>query len=177
LTDPIREASTPQDYRDVSRLITEYVGWLRSRYEHDAWMITEVLDKQSLSSELENLPMMYGPPNGRAFVAVQDGEVRACGAYRRLDDACCEMKRVYVPERFRGTGLGRRLCGALIAAARADGFTLMKLDTGNLLQEALALYRSLGFTPCAAYHDYPEKLLPYFVFMALSLAPPRAADD
>lgn len=177
MSDLIREASTLQDYREIAQLVTEYTGWLRSRYEHDAWMVTEVLDQQSLSSELESLPMMYGPPNGRAFVAARGSELRACGAYRRLDDACCEMKRVYVPERFRGTGLGRRLCGALVAAARADGYRLMKLDTGNLLTEALALYRSLGFTPCAAYHDYPEKLMPYFVFMELSLTPPRNAHD
>lgn len=87
------------------------------------------------------------------------------------------MKRVYVPERFPGTDLGRRLCVALIAAACADGFTLMKLDTGNLLKEVLALYQSFGFTPRAAYHDYPEKLMPYFVFMELSSAPPRTAHD
>lgn len=167
----IRAASTVQDYQDIARLITEYVGWLRSRYEQDAWFVTEVLDKQSLSSELENLSTMYGPPNGRAFVAVQGSDVRACGAYRRLDDACCEMKRVFVPERFRGAGLGRRLCDALIASARADGFRLMKLDTGNRLREATALYQSLGFTPCPAYYDYPENLMPYFVFMELPLVP------
>ena len=79
----IREASSEQDYKAFSRLIGEYVSWLRSRYEQDRWFITEVLDKQSLSSELENLSTMYGSSNGRAFLAVYDNEVRGCGAYRR----------------------------------------------------------------------------------------------
>jgi ribosomal protein S18 acetylase RimI-like enzyme len=80
------------------------------------------------------------------------------------------MKRVFVPERFRGAGLGRKLCGALIASARDDGFRSMKLDTGNLMQEAIALYGSLGFRECAPYIDYPAKLMPHFVFMELRLA-------
>ena len=116
------------------------------------------------------LPTMYGPPNGRAFVASHGNEIRACGAFRRLEDGTCEMKRVFVPERFRGTGLGRGLCAALIASAREDDFRLMKLDTGVLMNEAIAMYRSLGFGECAAYIDYPARLKPYLVFLELRLA-------
>ena len=46
----VREVSSEQDYRAFAQLIGEYVSWLRSRYEQDNWFITEVLDKQSLSS-------------------------------------------------------------------------------------------------------------------------------
>lgn len=166
----IREASSEQDYSAISQLIGEYVSWLRSRYEQDNWFITEVLDKQSLSSELKSLSTMYGSPNGRAFVAVYDNEVRGCGAYRRLADGTCEMKRVFVPGRFQGAGLGRRLCSVLIASARADGFRLMRLDTGNLMKEAITMYQSFGFKECSPYYEYPEKLMPYFVFMELPLA-------
>ena len=166
----IHEASSEQDYRDFSRLIGEYVSWLRSRYEQDNWFITEVFDKQSLSSELENLSTMYGSANGRAFLAVSDNEVRGCGAYRRLADGTCEMKRVFVPVRFQGAGLGRRICSVLIASARADGFRLMRLDTGNIMKEAFTMYQSFGFKECSPYYEYPEKLMPYFVFMELPLA-------
>jgi N-acetylglutamate synthase-like GNAT family acetyltransferase len=166
----IREASSEQDYKAFAQLIDEYVAWLRSRYEQDNWFITEVLDKQSLSSELENLSTMYGSSNGRAFLAVYDNEVRGCGAYRRLADGICEMKRVFVPMRFQGTGMGRRICSVLIASARADGFQLMRLDTGNLMKEAFTMYQSFGFKECSPYYEYPEKLMPYFVFMELPLA-------
>jgi GNAT superfamily N-acetyltransferase len=167
----IRQASGDGDYDAFSQLICEYVAWLRSRYEHDAWIVTEVLDKQALTRELAELPTIYGPPNGRAFVAVHGGEIRGCGAYRRLGEGSCEMKRVYVTARFRGTGLGRRLCDALIAAACEDGYRSMKLDTGSILTEAIGMYHSLGFRECAPYHEYPAKLMPYFVFMERALAP------
>ena len=57
----------------------------------------------------------------------------------------CEMKRLFVTERSRGNGTGKRLCEALIAQARKDGFHLMSSSTGILFHEAMKLYRSLGF--------------------------------
>jgi ribosomal protein S18 acetylase RimI-like enzyme len=80
------------------------------------------------------------------------------------------MKRLFVTDRFKGRGIGRRLAEALINAARSDGFRLMRLDTGNLLTEAIDMYRKLGFRECAPYCDYPEKLLPYLLFMELPLS-------
>ncbi len=170
----IREASRAQDYKAFAHLINEYVAWLRGRYEEDNWFITEVLDKQSLASELENLSTTYGAPKGRAFVAVQDDEVRGCGAYRQLAHGICEMKRVFVPQRFQGCGIGRRLCNELLVSARNDGFQLMRLDTGSLMKEAISMYQSLGFSECAPYCEYSQRLLPYLVFMELPLVGPAA---
>jgi GNAT superfamily N-acetyltransferase len=84
----------------------------------------------------------------------------------------CEMKRLFVPDRFRGSGTGRRLCEAIIASAKDAGFRLMRLDTGNLLTEAIELYKSIGFHICAPYHQYPEELMAYLVFMEMPLAGP-----
>lgn len=165
----IREASSERDYEAFAHLIREYVTWLRGRYEDDDWLITEVFDKQSLASELENLRATYSAPKGRAFVAVEDDEVRGCGAYRQLAHGICEMKRVFVPQRFQGSGIGRRICNELLASARNDGYQLMRLDTGSLMKEAISMYRSLGFRECAPYYEYPQKLMPHFLFMELSL--------
>jgi GNAT superfamily N-acetyltransferase len=43
------------------------------------------------------------------------------------------MKRLFVPPRNQGKGIGRLLCQNITVKAREDGFTLMRLDTGNLL--------------------------------------------
>jgi GNAT superfamily N-acetyltransferase len=165
----VRLAAGQRDYEAISRLINEYVTWLRARYQQDDWFITEALDKQSLANEMEHLATCYGAPNGRAFVAVQGDEVRGCGAYRRLEDGCCEMKRLFVLNRFRRLGIGRRLCAALIESARGEGFRLMRLDTGRRMNEAISLYESLGFAECEPYCDYPDNLMPYIVFMELPL--------
>jgi len=47
------------------------------------------------------------------------------------------MKRLFVPEKFLGNGIGGHLCQALIDHAAADGFTLMRLATGILFREAI----------------------------------------
>lgn len=165
----IRAVSNEQDYKAFAQLITEYVIWLRARYAQDSWFIREVLDQQALTNELEHLSTIYGAPNGRAFLASRGDEVRGCGAYRQLADGICEMKRVFVPPRFQGAGIGRRICHELVASARNDGFQLMRLDTGRIMQEAISLYESFGFKHCAPYHAYPERFMPYFVFMELPL--------
>ncbi len=166
----IRAVVTAVDYDAMAQLIREYVAWLRTRYRHDEWFVTEVLDKQSLTSELAALSEMYGAPKGKAFIAVAGSAVLGCGAYRALGGGACEMKRFFVPDRHRGRGIGRQLCRALLAAARDDGFQEMKLDTGRLLSEAIGLYRSLGFQECEPYYDYPDRLLPYLMFMSRPLA-------
>jgi len=132
-------------------------------------LIEQVFGYQELEQELRELAAAYGPPNGKTLLVRSDDQIAGAGAFRRLADGSCEMKRLYVSERFKGRGIGRRLAEALINEARMDGFELMHLDTGNLLTEAITMYRKLGFRDCAPHREYPEELLPYLVFMALPL--------
>ena len=169
MSEAIQVASSPEDYASFARLVTEYVEWCRTRYREDAWFVNEVFGHQSLATELETLAVSYGPPSGKTLLAIRDGQVCGGGAYRRLTDGTCEMKRLFVPGRFGGAGTGRRLCDALIQSARAEGFPLMRLDTGNLLTEAITMYKSMGFRDCEPHHKYPGKLMPYLVFMELPL--------
>lgn len=57
----------------------------------------------------------------------------------------------------------------LIDAAKADGYTKMRLDTADRLTEAIAMYASMGFGPISPYRQYPEQLRPYLVFMERAL--------
>jgi GNAT superfamily N-acetyltransferase len=165
----IVRATSVDDYAAFGVLVREYVDWCRARYQHDAWFVDQALSHQSLDQELGQLAVTYGPPNGSTFLA-RDGEtVCGCGAYHRMSDEVCEMKRVFVPERFRGKGYGRALCAEIIRSARAEQFKIMRLDTANLLVEAIGLYESFGFKRRSPYQSYPPKLMPYIVFMEMPL--------
>lgn len=167
----IRTASTPADFAGFAGLVTEYVAWCRARYRDHPWFVERVFGHQSLDDELAGLQEAYSPPRGKALLFVSDGELRGGGAYRRRPDGSCEMKRLFVPARYQGQGIGRRLCEGLIESARGEGYALMRLDTAALFAEAIALYEAAGFRRCEPYLEYPPELLPHLVFMERPLAP------
>ena len=169
MTDVVAEATTDADFEAFGVLIREYEGWLQRRYADVPGLIDGVRAHQDLDAELAALPAKYGPPTGRTLLARREGQVTGGVAYRDLGDGTCEMKRLFVPDRFQGHGTGRTLCAALIATATADGYRSMRLDTGFLNSEAMAMYSALGFRECEPYGTYPDDLRAHLRFMELSL--------
>jgi len=137
-------ATTAQDLVDVRILFGEYAG-----------LVAEALCFQNFDQELEALPGAYAPPGGVLLIA-RDGDAAAgCVGLRRIDPATGEMKRMYVREQCRGSGLGRRLALEVIEAARRLGYARIVLDTLPKLAPAIALYRDLGFRETGPYLAAP----------------------
>jgi putative acetyltransferase len=137
-------AAGAQDLADVRILFGEYAG-----------LVAEALCFQNFDEELEALPGAYAPPEGALLIARDGGTAAGCVALRRLDAATAEMKRMYVRDTHRGTGLGRRLAAAVIEEARKRGHGRIVLDTLPKLTTAIALYRDLGFRACEPYLPAP----------------------
>lgn len=111
---------------------------------------------QDFDKELADLPGKYASPEGRLLLAEFSSEIAGCVALRKLDDAICEMKRLYVRPQFRGKGLGHMLTERIIAEARQIGYARMRLDTVEpVMKDAVAMYRKLGFREIAPYCDNP----------------------
>jgi GNAT superfamily N-acetyltransferase len=137
-------AAQAGDLADVRRLLLEYASALPF-----------ALDFQDFDDELATLPGRYDAPGGALLVGSIDGVVVGCVGVRRLDDETCEMKRLFVSDHARGSGLGRVLAEASITAARGLGYRRMRLDTVPGMETAQALYARLGFTEIGPYTVNP----------------------
>ena len=136
--------ATTQDIDEVRTLFGEY-----SR------LVSEALCFQNFDQELEALPGSYAPPGGVLLIARDKDAAAGCVALRQLDAGTGEMKRMYVRDAYRGTGLGRRLALAIIDEARKRKYGRVVLDTLPKLAPAIALYRDLGFRETGPYLASP----------------------
>jgi GNAT superfamily N-acetyltransferase len=115
-------------------------------------------------------PAEFAPPKGLFLVAyigeVPGGAVGgaarsaavACGGWRS-HGAAAEIKRMYVRQSARRTGLARALLAELERTALVAGHTQMILETGSKQPEAVALYRSAGYTEVPPFGYYAEAQL------------------
>jgi ribosomal protein S18 acetylase RimI-like enzyme len=136
--------ATPAQWREARRLVEEYAASLGID-----------LAFQDFTNELASFETEYAPPHGAFFLAEHDGAFVGCGAFRRLSDGVCEMKRLYVAPPGRGRGIGRALAVRLIDDARARGYSAIRLDTLPTMIAARQMYAELGFREIEPYRYNP----------------------
>ncbi len=95
-----------------------------------------------------------------------DGAAVGCAALVNKQEYG-EVKRMFVDERKRGLGTGRKLLEHLVMFARMSGLSVLRLETGIHQPEAIGLYERLGFERRAPFGDYREDPLSLFMEMRL----------
>jgi GNAT superfamily N-acetyltransferase len=140
---------------EIRDLFREYVNWLGVD-----------LSFQDFEKELETLPGKYAPPEGTIILASVNGRPAGCVALRKIDADSCEMKRLFVRDSFRGSGIGRELVHRIIKEAVSYGYKKMLLDTLESMKSARKLYEDAGFIVRDPYYHNP---LEGAVFMELDL--------
>src|SRR5260221_6757926 len=125
----IAEAVWPKDRAPIARLMREYIETLQAD-----------ISFQDFESEYASLPGKYARPEGVVLLAWASDEAVGIVAYRPLERRICEMKRLHVLPRFRGTGLGRLLVEELVRDAKSHGHRRIVFDSLPSMRSAPAVY-------------------------------------
>lgn len=96
------------------------------------------------------------------FTAREGDQILGTGALK-IHDGYGEVKSMFVSEAARGKGIAAAILRQIEDTARAENLSALKLETGNVLHAAHALYRRAGFTNCDRFGDYTDA--PSSIFM------------
>ena len=100
--------------------------------------------------------------NVNFIAAYDDSEIIGIGAVKVLEDYG-EIKRLYVPDKYRGKGIANEIVGGLEKFLVKRSIFAAGLETGIHQHEAIALYKKLGYSEIAPFGSYTED--PLSVFM------------
>jgi putative acetyltransferase len=163
-----RRADWAKDLSTVRRLLQDYRDWLA---EHQAPVSERGPDAEvalrRIDEEIAGLPGVYGPPGGDVILAIDEGEVAACGSLREWEPGVGELKRVYVRADHRGKGFGPRLTGALLDRARELRYRRVRVDALPTMYAAIEFYQEMGFRRIPPYRPHP---VPGTLFFEYSFA-------
>jgi putative acetyltransferase len=100
----------------------------------------------SIDGELKRVAEVFSEARRNAFWVVE-GANQIVGSFgiesRSVSDT--ELRRMYLDEGFRGSGIAQRMLDFAQAEARALGFTKMILSTAQIQKAADRFYRRSGF--------------------------------
>ncbi len=145
------------DQPDVVRLLRDRDTYLAALYPPES---NHALDLDGLRAATVTF-----------LVARRNGIAVGCAAVVRDAAGTGEVKSMWVDPCHRGGGVGRLLLEAGESAARVQGVATLRLETGTLQPEAIALYRTAGYREVAPFGSYRPD--PLSVFMEKSLQPER----
>jgi GNAT superfamily N-acetyltransferase len=94
-------------------------------------------------------------PRGTFLVAFDGAAPVACVALRGTHKGYAEVKRMWIAESARGTGLARRLIARIEEIARELGIALLRLDSNRALTEAITVYRHWGWREISRFNEDP----------------------
>jgi GNAT superfamily N-acetyltransferase len=95
------------------------------------------------------------PPLGLFLLAWDGPTPVGCVGLRGDGTSLAEVKRLWVADHARGSGLARALMEQVESHARHMQVTRLVLDTSRHLPKAVAFYRRQGWTEIARYNDNP----------------------
>ena len=145
-----KKLETEEETIKAKGLIVEYIKWLN-----------QDLAFQNIDDELINFPQKYKEPDGTFIIAKDDENVVGCVGLKKLDENICEMKRLFVNDKYKGNGIGKKLVEIIIEEAKCKKYKKMRLDTFRKMESALKIYYKNNFYEIEPYYNNPNNDVVY----------------
>jgi len=101
---------------------------------------------------IEELPV-YQYPDGMLYLIACDDKYIGVGGFKRLSNTICELKRMFIQQKYRGRKFGKMLLNVIIRKAREYGYEEMRLESARFMTNAACMYRKNGFQEIAVYAE------------------------
>lgn len=141
-----------------SRLQKDYLLRHIAPFDNDAMgqIISQVMTEYGAvgpgfsinDAEVTAMYEAYQEPRAAYFVIEKEGKVVGGGGIAQLagdDPSVCELRKMYFLPSARGLGLGKKLLGHCLTAARSFKYKTCYLETIGSMAQARKLYESFGF--------------------------------
>lgn len=76
--------------------------------------------------------------------------------FKKYDDECAEVKRVFIKREYQGKGISKKLMELLEERAKNKGYKYLILESGEPLAAAMSLYRKIGYKVIPNYGQYKD---------------------
>ena len=104
--------------------------------------------------EVDHMHAAYSVPGAAYFVVVDEaGQLLGGGGVAALEGGepgVCELKKMYFLPAVRGQGMGEALLRHCLGVALGLGYRTCYLETLTGMDQAIRLYKKLGFKPLCA---------------------------
>lgn len=90
-------------------------------------------------------------------IIAYDGDIPVGSAsFKKYDEECAEVKRVFIKQEYRGKGISKVLMERLEHIARGQGYRYLILESGEPLVAAMSLYKKIGYKVIPNYGQYAD---------------------
>ena len=124
-----------------------------------------LFDEQNVFQDMCDVQAYYFDCHGVFLALFDDDQLIGTGAFRKIDETVCELKRMYLLPQYHGQGIGYRVIQKLLDQARQLGYKTIRLETGEQHSRAIRFYERLGFHHVVPFGDGAD----HHVFMEMAL--------
>lgn len=136
-------ATTPHEIHLVNGLYQEYNSWVIRNFIESGFI--QPSDPRISTFNIDKLPGEFKEPTGFLVLALLEEKPVGCQFVRKLSNDTCELKRFYIRQEGRGTGLAIKMLDFSVVQAQKMGFRFMRLSSHTFMARAVGIYRKYGF--------------------------------